>query len=125
MQAMRVFIPAAALIVFSTACAHRPDPVPEPDSGVYRCNGTTVVTVNNQSDGVYYVLARNGAKQLKLGTAIPGVTRLTVEEPVTSVYLAILVDGQPAPPPNKGYLKPRFVTVRDVPSAVALNAACS
>src|SRR5215208_3992146 len=101
MHIARVLVSVAAPLMLLTACAtRRLDPAAGSDEGVFRCGGTTVVNINNQSDVVYHVVALDGLKERRLGTAIPGRTQLRTQEPVSSLYLAILVDSQPAPAPG-------------------------
>ena len=124
-----ILVAVAVLLTLATACAtRRPDPTAEGSDTSFRCNETTVVTINNQSDVVYYVVARNGLKELRLGTAIPGRTRFSTPEPVTRVYLAVPADTQPTAGRSPGnYGRPRLTYVREVNlrGAVELTRACS
>ena len=83
---VRLMVVAGLVMVTIAACA-RPragEGIIEANGYRFRCDGLTVATVINESDGLYHVVARDGLKELRLGLAPLGVSRVTTTERVSA-----------------------------------------
>jgi hypothetical protein len=108
---VRLMVVAGLVMLTIAACA-RPragEGITEANGYQFRCDGLTVATVINESDGLYHVVAWDGLKELRLGLAPIGVTRVITTERVSALYLIPIVDDQPITGRAPGNFRPRQV----------------